>query len=151
MNSNGRNGQEGAAWSRRGVLAAGAALPAARAGVIAAVSAAMSVIPAAGAKAQDADDAGKKAYRECIACHATEKGNNGVGPSLAGVVGQKAGEVEGFRFSSPMKRSGIVWTPENLDKYIASPQDVVPGSRMPYSGMQDPAMRAALVKYLETL
>ena len=96
-------------------------------------------------------DAGKKAYQECIACHAVEKGVNGVGPSLAGIVGTKAGDVEGFRFSGPMKRSGVVWTPENLDKYIADPQAVVPGSRMPYSGMSDAKMRADLVSYLVTL
>jgi cytochrome c len=96
-------------------------------------------------------DAGKQAYAECIACHATEKGNNGVGPALFGIVGSGAAEVDGFRFSGPMKRSGIVWTPQNLDKYLADPQALVPGNRMPYSGMPDAGMRAALIKYLETL
>jgi cytochrome c len=103
-----------------------------------------------GAFAQSVD-AGRKAFNECVACHSTAKGVNGVGPSLAGILGSRAGEVEGFRFSGPMKRSGIVWTAETLDQYIANPQAVVPGTRMPYSGMQDAEMRAALVKYLETL
>lgn len=96
-------------------------------------------------------DAGKRAFDECAACHSTVKGVNGVGPSLAGIVGSKAGEGDGFRYSGPMKRSGIVWTADSLGRYIANPQAVVPGTRMPYSGMQDPEMRASLVKYLETL
>jgi len=107
-------------------------------------------LAAAGSFAQGVDT-GRKAFNECAACHATARGVNGVGPSLAGIVGSRAGEVEGFRFSGPMKRSGIVWTAETLDKYIADPQAVVPGTRMPYAGMQDADMRAALVKYLEAL
>lgn len=109
----------------------------------------LAVVPLA-AQAQSLD-AGKKAFQDCIACHAVEKGVNGVGPSLAGIVGSKAGDVEGFRFSGPMKRSGIVWTPDMLNKYIADPQAVVPGTRMPYSGMADAAQREALVRYLESL
>ena len=107
-------------------------------------------VSATSALAQDVE-VGKKAFNVCIACHTTEKGVNGVGPSLAGIVGSRAGDVEGFRFSGPMKRSGIIWNADTLNKYIANPQLVVPGNRMPYSGMQDAEMRAALVKYLETL
>lgn len=111
----------------------------------------LAVAAAAGGAQAQATDAGKQAFQECTACHSTDKGVNGVGPTLAGIVGSRAGDVEGYRFSNPMKRSGIVWTPENLDKYIADPQAVVPGTRMPYSGMADPKMRAELVKYLATL
>ena len=98
-----------------------------------------------------AQEAGKKVFEECSACHSPEPGVNGVGPTLFGIVGSKAGEVEGFRFSGPMKRSGVVWTPEMLDKYIADPQTVVPGTRMPYSGLADAALRAELLKYLASL
>ena len=101
--------------------------------------------------AVQAQEAGRKAFEECSACHATEAGVNGVGPTLFGIVGSRAGEVEGFRFSGPMKRSGVVWTPDMLDKYIADPQAVVPGTRMPYSGLADAALRGELVKYLASL
>ncbi|OZI74455.1 c-type cytochrome [Bordetella genomosp. 12] len=96
-------------------------------------------------------DLGKQAYQECIACHSVKAGENGVGPSLAGVYGTKAGDVPGFRFSGPMKRSGLTWNAETLDKYLENPQALVPGTRMPYSGMADAEKRAALVKYIETL
>jgi cytochrome c len=47
-----------------------------------------------------------------------------------------------------MKRSGIVWTPETLDKYIADPQAAIPANRMPYAGMADAGDRADLIAYL---
>jgi cytochrome c len=96
-------------------------------------------------------DTGKQAYQECLACHSVKAGENGVGPSLAGVFGTKAGEVAGFRFSGPMKRSGLTWDEATLDKFLANPQALIPGTRMPYSGMTDAAKRTALVKYIETL
>ena len=105
---------------------------------------------ASGAQAQSLE-AGKKAYQECIACHAVEKGVNGIGPSLVGVVGSAAGVAEGFRFSGPMKRSAVIWTPDKLDQYVTDPQSVVPGTRMPYAGMTDVTMRAELIRYLTTL
>ena len=59
--------------------------------------------------------------------------------------------MPGFQFSGPMKRSGIVWTIKNLDKYIADPQAVVPGTRMPRSGMPEAKQRAQLIQHLVTL
>jgi cytochrome c len=104
------------------------------------------------AQAQDnVLDAGKQAYQECLACHSTKAGENGVGPSLAGVFGTKAALVPGFRFSGPMKRSNLTWDAPTLDKFLSDPQALIPGTRMPYSGMPDTGKRAALVKYLETL
>ncbi len=94
---------------------------------------------------------GRKAYQECAACHATTQGTNGVGPSLFGVVGRKAASVAGFNYSSAMKKSNLTWAAQNLDVYIANPQQKVPGNHMPYSGMSDAQERAALITYLESL
>ena len=49
------------------------------------------------------------------------------GPSLHGVFSRKAGELTDFRYSPAMKRSGVSWTPEALDKYLADPQAFIPG------------------------
>ena len=54
--------------------------------------------------------------------------------------------MPGFQFSEPMKRSGIVWTIENLDKYIADPQAVMLGTRRPYSGMPEAKQRAQFIQ-----
>ena len=92
---------------------------------------------------------GQKLFEECAACHTHERGaQNGVGPNLFGVVGRKAGEVDEFRYSPAMKRSGIVWSEKDLDAYIADPQSKVPANRMPFSGMPDARDRADLLAYL---
>ena len=50
-----------------------------------------------------------------------------------------------------MRRSGISWTPETLDKYLADPQGMVPGTKMIFPGVKDEADRKALIDYLATL
>jgi cytochrome c2 len=112
---------------------------------------AMVLAAAAGSAALADGDAarGEKRFEECAACHSMEAGINGIGPSLAGMFGRKAGEVADFRYSPALKRSGITWTRESLDAYIADPQKAVPANRMPYAGMPDTAERADLIAYLE--
>lgn len=95
-----------------------------------------------------ADELGKKSFEQCIACHTLKAGENGVGPTLHGLLGSTAGSVEGFRFSGPMKRSGIVWDEKNLAAFLRNPQEVVPNTRMPFSGISDEAEVKALVGYL---
>ena len=74
---------------------------------------------------------------------------NNIGPSLAGLFGRKAGTIANFRYSPAMQRSGITWTPQMLDDFIADPQKLVPANRRPCSGMPNPADRADLITYLE--
>jgi cytochrome c len=104
----------------------------------------------AGAARADGDAArGEKRFEECATCHTTEPGVNSVGPSLSGVLGRKAGEIADFRYSPALKRSGITWTQQTLDNFIADPQKAVPGNRMPFAGMPDATDRADLVAYLQ--
>jgi cytochrome c len=91
---------------------------------------------------------GEKRYEECAACHALDKGKESVGPDLHGVFGRKAGEVADFRYSPALKRSGIVWSEQTIDTFIADPQSVVPGNRMPFAGIPDAPARADLIAYL---
>ena len=91
---------------------------------------------------------GEKRYEECAACHALEKGKESVGPDLHGVFGRKAGEAADFRYSPAMKRSGIAWSPETLEKFISDPQAMVPGNRMPYARMANANDRADLIAFL---
>ena len=107
---------------------------------------------AAGPTLAQADpERGKKAYEECIACHDLKPGEQELGPSLAGLFGRQAGTREGFRYSAAMKRSGITWDRATLRKFLAEPQDVIRGNRMPYSGVADPADLEALLDYLEAI
>jgi cytochrome c len=114
------------------------------------VTAALITLLAAGVARADGDAArGQAKFGDCAACHKLEAGANNVGPSLHGVFTRKAGEIADFRYSPAMKRSGITWTPETLDKFISDPQVMVPGNRMPYAGMASAGDRADLIAYLQ--
>ena len=106
--------------------------------------------PAAEAAAA-AGPAAPAAFAQCRACHAVEPGKHGVGPSLAGVYGTKAGEIAGFAFSEPLKASGLTWDDATLDKWLEAPMKLVPGTRMVYAGQPDPAKRTELVEYIKAL
>lgn len=102
------------------------------------------------AAAQDAA-AGARVFARCSVCHTTVPGKNGLGPSLAGVVGRKAGSVPGFSYSPAMKASGIVWTKEKIQTFITNPQALVKGTRMMAPPVTNPKDRADVAAYLATL
>lgn len=96
-------------------------------------------------------DAKPAAFAQCAACHAVEPGKHGVGPSLAGVYGTKSGEIAGYAFSDAMKNANLTWDDKTLDAYLANPMKVVPGTKMTYAGLADPAQRKAIIDYMKTL
>lgn len=89
-------------------------------------------------------------FATCMVCHATAPGQNGVGPSLAGVAGRKAGAVSGFTYSPAMKSSNITWTDANLERYLVDPNAVVSGGMMPAPGV-NAAQAKEIVAYLKSL
>jgi cytochrome c len=91
---------------------------------------------------------GEEIYSRCAGCHSLNFDR--VGPRHCGLIGRKAGGVEGFEYSEAMKRSGIVWNAKTLDRFLANPTEVVPGTTMTYSGVDDPRERADLIAYLRT-
>jgi len=118
---------------------------------VAALAVAGAMLAAGGAFAQTGDAAkGADAYDDrCSGCHVTG-GGVGQGPNLAGVVGRKAGAVAGFAYTAALKGSGLTWTPANLDRWLAGPQQVVPGTAM-VAVVPDPAERRELIAYLAGL
>ncbi len=110
---------------------------------------AVALVNGGAAFAQDATR-GEKLFNECAACHSPDRAaKDTVGPSLHGVVGRKAGEGTEFRYSPAMKRSGITWSSDTLNSFISDPQKLVPGNRMPYSGLPEAKDRADLIAYLQ--
>ena len=73
------------------------------------------------------------------------------GPSLAGVATRKAGSLAGYDYSPAMKKAKHSWNAATLDRWLTSPQRMVPGTKMPFVGISDPATRKAVVDYLLTL
>jgi len=93
---------------------------------------------------------GEQAFRRCVACHTIDKGGrNGIGPNLHGIVGRAVAAHDGFSYSGAMKAKGGVWDEAALDAYLADPMKTVPGTRMAFAGVIDPADRKALILYLK--
>lgn len=99
--------------------------------------------------ANPAPDQGAQAFAACRACHTLPAGaRSGLGPNLNKLFGRKAGSVAGFNYSPALKKSNITWNAQTLDKYLAAPTQMVPGTRMVIK-VTDPARRAALIAYLK--
>jgi alcohol dehydrogenase (cytochrome c) len=95
--------------------------------------------------------AGKTVFaNQCASCHTIEAGKNGFGPSLAAVLGRKAGGLAGFTYSPAMAQAGLTWDEKNLDEFLTSSTAKVPGTSMPVQ-LPNPADRANVIAYLETL
>jgi cytochrome c len=89
-------------------------------------------------------------YAACAACHSAD-GKNGLGPTLMGVYGRKAGSAAGFRYSPAMKKAATVWDDKSLDSFLADTQKAIPGNVMPFPGVPDAAQRAEIISYLKTV
>jgi cytochrome c len=89
---------------------------------------------------------GADIYTRCQACHALDY--NRTGPKHCGVVGRKSASVAGFDYSPAMKRAQLTWDAKTLDRFLANPPKVVPGTTMTYAGVPDAQERADLVAYL---
>jgi cytochrome c len=96
--------------------------------------------------------AGKQLFADhCAACHVPQPGAAPLAPSLVGIVGRPAGAQPGFPYSQALKRSGIVWTEDNLRRFIADSSHMVPGTLMPHVQLSDPAEQVYIIEYLKTL
>lgn len=119
--------------------------PAAAAGLAAALLLALC------ARAEEADS-GARAFQKCISCHSVDRAETDLsGPNLAGVVGRRAAALAGFAYSPAMRRAaavGLVWTAAALDRYLADPLVIMPGTTMSFAGVPDADERRAIVEYL---
>jgi len=109
-------------------------------------SAAWLTLFSAGARAEDLGETVFK--KNCAVCHTLEAGKNKIGPSLAGVVGRKAGSVPGFSYSAANKDSGDTWDEQTLDTYLTDPRKFMPGTKMVFAGLKNTEDRKALIAYL---
>ncbi len=92
--------------------------------------------------------AGAEVFKQCMACHVVEPGQNRTGPTLAGIIGRDAGTVEGYSYTPANANSGIVWTPEKMFQYLENPMRVIPGTKMAFAGLKDAQDRADVIAYL---
>ncbi len=95
---------------------------------------------------------GKTVFKKCMACHAADKEQNKVGAHLVGIVGRKAGSVEGFKYSEAMiakGTEGFVWDEANLALYLKDPKGFIPGNKMAFAGLKKDDEIANVIAYLK--
>lgn len=113
-----------------------------------AIAAAVLLAAAGPGWAQDAAS-GEKIFAQCRACHQIgENAKNGVGPVMNGILGRKAGTVEGYNYSDANKTSGLTWDEATMLVYLENPKAKIPGTKMVYAGLKDEARRKDLIAYL---
>lgn len=97
---------------------------------------------------------GEVVFKKCKICHQVgPTAKNLVGPIQNGLIGRKAATVEGFKYSDALKEAadkGMVWTEENIDKYLADPKGFIPKNKMAFAGLPDAQERADVIAYLKT-
>jgi cytochrome c len=95
------------------------------------------------------EDRGKELFvRRCGGCHAPDL--NKEGPRLRGVYGRKAAGAPGFAYSDALKKAGIRWDDESLDRWLRDPDAMVPDTDMAFR-LADTAERNAVIAYLKSL
>lgn len=87
------------------------------------LAAAAALILAPGIAMADGDvKKGEKVFKKCAACHTVDQGGKAkVGPNLFGIVGKKAGMMEGFKYGKLLTQAGeagLVWDEATLHKYL---------------------------------
>jgi len=88
----------------------------------------------------------------CRTCHSIREGDNRLGPHMRGIIGRKAGSLPNYSYSNAMRGADFVWDEENLERFIANPDETVPGNNMkPYGGLASAESRAKLIAFLKTL
>ena len=98
-----------------------------------------------------AAEKGKALFAACATCHGAEGDGTDLAPALHAITGRIAATQAGFAYSAALRRSGKIWTADELEHYLVDPQAAVPGTRMSYPGAGSPENAAALVAYLQTL
>jgi len=95
---------------------------------------------------------GATAFQACMACHSTKAGEHMTGPSLANIWQHRAGTVTGFqRYSDAMKHAELVWAEDSLDKWLSSPERLIPGTSMTFPGLRESQDRQDVIAYLKAV
>ena len=96
---------------------------------------------------------GERAFQRCYSCHSVDPNEKAKlqGPTLYRILGRPAAAIRDFEYSNAMRAkaaAGLIWTATTLDRYIADPESVVPGTRMSMPPLRDDQERADLIAYL---
>ncbi len=98
---------------------------------------------------------GRSQFLHCNSCHVVNKDDpppfgDDLGPHLEGLIGRRAGSVEGFKYTEALLALDLVWDEETLDLWLQAPHAMVPDMCEPFAGIANPQHRKALIAYLNS-
>ena len=110
----------------------------------------LALLLGSGAARADGDAAkGEKVFGKCKTCHEIATAKNKVGPTLQGVIGRKAGTVDGFKYSEAMTGSGVTWDAVTIAAYVAKPKEFIAGNKMAFVGLKKEDEIEDLAAYIQ--
>jgi cytochrome c len=108
----------------------------------------LGLVPAVTTAAGDGER-GRALYEtRCMGCHSIEADR--IGPRHRGLIGRRAGAIEGFDYSPALRSARLIWDATTLDRWLSDPEATIPGQRMNYR-VSDARDRADLIAYLTTV
>ncbi|MEQ8397335.1 c-type cytochrome [Thalassobaculum sp.] len=90
--------------------------------------------------------------RKCRVCHTLSRDTaRRAGPTLHGLMGRRAGTVDGYPYSGALTGIDLIWTAETVDQlFEQGPDNFLPGTKMPLQKMTNARDRADLIEYLKS-
>ena len=88
---------------------------------------------------------------DCFGCHdIAPSPAKKVGPNLIGIFNERMASVVDYNYSRSFQRLNGTWSLDELNAFIASPTDHVPGTTMEVAGVSDASMRANVIAYIQS-
>ncbi len=90
----------------------------------------------------------------CGLCHLLRNSPQGEpkeGPNLWGIVGRPKASADGYDYSPYMRQKGGTWSYDDLNSFLSSTYEFVPGTKMVNRGLPEARDRADVIAYLRTL
>lgn len=96
---------------------------------------------------------GERVFQRCYACHSVRPEEvNLPGPNLYELLGRPAAARPDVAYSEAMQAAGaagVTWTEEMLDRYLADPDAMIPGTLMAVNGLREAQDRADVIAYIK--
>jgi cytochrome c len=95
---------------------------------------------------------GRAVFTVCAICHMAERAaEHRLGPKLWNIMGREKASYSDYAYSQALKAQGGRWTYEELARYLYDTRTAIPGGKMAFAGIRDPAKLADVIAFKRTL